>query len=118
MDLHWIAPRSPHPSYDGVPEQDAALQLLTRVKQKQSITSLSLLAMLHLTAQDMFGFLCTLPAHAELLIQQTSQFLLLRAALSLFSAQIWFVFGIALSYMQDLGIGLVELCGAPTGPLL
>jgi len=72
-------------------------------------------------AQDTVGFLdCkrTLPAHAELLTHQYPQVLLLRGALKPLSAQPVLVFGIALTHMQDLALGLVELHAVHAGPPL
>jgi len=72
-------------------------------------------------AQDTVGFLgCehTLAGHAELLINQHPQVLLLRAALNPFSAQPVFVLGIALTHVQDLAHGLVEPHEVRTGPAL
>jgi len=63
-------------------------------------------------AQDMVGFLgCkrTLLAHVELLIHQNPQVLLLRAALEPLSVQPVLMFGITLTHVQDLALGLVEL---------
>jgi len=62
-------------------------------------------------AQDTVGFQgCkhTLPAHVELLVHQYPQ-VLLRAALKSLSAQPVLVFGIALTHVQDLALGLIEL---------
>jgi len=56
--------------------------------------------------------------HVELLINQHSQVLLSRAALNPFSAQPIFVLGIALSHVQDLALGLVELHDVHKGPPL
>ncbi|KAK4827142.1 LOW QUALITY PROTEIN: hypothetical protein QYF61_014736 [Mycteria americana] len=58
----------------------------------------------------------TLPGHGELLINQHPQVLLLRAALNPFSTQPVFVLGIALTHVQDLALGLVELYGVRIGP--
>ncbi|KAK4827563.1 hypothetical protein QYF61_019187 [Mycteria americana] len=72
-------------------------------------------------AQDTVGFLgckCTLPGHVELLINQHPHVLLLRAALNPFSAQPVFVLGIALTHVQDLALGFVELHEVHTGPPL
>ena len=63
-------------------------------------------------AQDMVGFLgckLTLLAHVELLIPQYLQVLVLRAVIEPLSSQPILVFGIALTQMQDLALGLVEL---------
>ncbi|PKU47710.1 hypothetical protein llap_1990 [Limosa lapponica baueri] len=57
-------------------------------------------------------------AHVELLVQQHSQVLLLRAALNPSSAQPVFVPGIAMTRVQDLALGLVELHEVRTGPPL
>ncbi|KAK4823520.1 hypothetical protein QYF61_003029 [Mycteria americana] len=70
-------------------------------------------------AQDIVGFLgCkhTLPGHVELLINQHTQVLLLRAALNPFSAQTVFVLGIAPTHVQDLALGLVDLHEVCMGP--
>ncbi|KAJ7414125.1 hypothetical protein WISP_86696 [Willisornis vidua] len=60
----------------------------------------------------MVGFLgCKriLLALVELLVTQYTQALLVRAGLNPFSAQTVLVLGIALSYVQSLALGLVEL---------
>ena len=57
----------------------------------------------------------TLPAHVELLIHQYPQVLLLRAALEPLSAQPVLVFGITLTHVQDLALGLVELHAVHAG---
>jgi len=72
-------------------------------------------------AQDMVGLLdceCTLPGHAELLVNQLPQVLLLRTALNPFCTQPVFVFGIALTHVQDLALGLVGPHEVHTGPPL
>ena len=64
-------------------------------------------------AQDTVGFLGrrhTLPAHAEFFISQHPKVLLLRAVLNGFSTNPLYVLGIALTQVQDLSPGLVELC--------
>ena len=69
----------------------------------------------------MVGFLgCehTLESHVEVLVNQHPEVLLSRAALSAFSTQPVFVFGIAPNHMQELALGLVELHGVRTGPSL
>jgi len=48
-------------------------------------------------------------AHDDSFINQHSQILLLRAALKPFSTQPVYVLGIALTQVQDLALGLVEL---------
>jgi len=48
----------------------------------------------------------TLLGHAELLIHQYPQGLLLRAALYPFSSQPGFLLGISLTHVQDLALGL------------
>lgn len=66
----------------------------------------------------MFGVLgCkyTLPDHVEFLVNQHAQ-VLLRVALSPFSAQPVFILRIILTYMQDLTLGLVELHEVCRGP--
>ncbi|PKU41506.1 hypothetical protein llap_8184 [Limosa lapponica baueri] len=71
--------------------------------------------------QDVIDFLCcqyTLPTHVKLFIHKHSQVLLLRAALQPFSTQHVFVPGIAMSLVQDLALGLVELHAVCTGPPL
>jgi len=63
-------------------------------------------------AQGTVGCLCcecTLPGCVELLVNQHPQVLLLRVALNSFSTQPVFVLGIALTHVQDLALGLVEL---------
>jgi len=60
----------------------------------------------------------TLLGPAELLITQHPEVLLLRAALSPFSAQPVFVLGIAPTHGQDLALGLVELRDVRMGPPL
>ena len=66
-------------------------------------------------AQDMVG---TLQGHVELLVNQHTQVLLLRASLILFSAQPVFVLEVALTHMQDLALGLVDLYEICMGPPL
>jgi len=51
----------------------------------------------------------TLPGHAELLINQHPQVLLLRAALNPFCTQPVFVLGLASTDVQEFALGLVEL---------
>jgi len=71
--------------------------------------------------QDVVGLLgceCTLVTHVDLLVNQHSQVILLRAALDPFSTQPLFVLGIALTHLQDLALGLVELDEVHTGPPL
>jgi len=60
----------------------------------------------------------TLPGHAELLINQHPQVLLLRAALNSLSVQPVFVLGIAPTHVQDLALGLAELHEVRVGPPL
>lgn len=63
-------------------------------------------------AQDVTGSLgckCTLLGRAELLNHQHPQVLLLRVTFNLSSAQPAFMLGIALKWVQDLPLGLVEL---------
>jgi len=98
----------------GAPELDAGLQVGSHesgaegqnpLPQPAGYPSLD-------AAQDVIGFLgCkhTLPAHVELFIHQYPQVLLLRAALEPLSAQPVLVFGITLTHMQDLALGLIEL---------
>ena len=72
-------------------------------------------------AQDSVGLLgCErkLPGHVELLVNQHPKVLLLRAALTSFSTQPVFVLGIALTHVQDLALGLVELHEVHMGPPL
>jgi len=59
-----------------------------------------------------------LPGHGEFLTNQHPQVLLLRAALNPFSSQPVFVLGIALTHVQDLALGLVQLHRVHMGPLL
>jgi len=66
----------------------------------------------------LLGCDCTLLGHAELLINQHPQVLLLRAALNPLSAQAVVVLGIALTHVQNLALDLVELHEVRTGPLL
>jgi len=58
----------------------------------------------------------TPPGHAELLVNQHLRVLLLRAALNPFSTLS--AVGIAPTHVQDLALGLVELCEVHTGALL
>ncbi|GAB0196099.1 cAMP-dependent protein kinase inhibitor alpha [Grus japonensis] len=107
----------------GPPELDAVLQVgshQSRVEGQDHLprpaghTSFD-------AAQDTVAFLgCkrTLPAHVELLINQYPQVPLLKAALNPFSAQPVVVLGIALTHVQDLALGLVELHEVHMGPLL
>ena len=72
-------------------------------------------------AQDTVGLLgCerTLAAHVESFMNQDPQILLLRVALNPFSTQPVFVLGIALTQVQDLALGLVELHRVGLGPAL
>ena len=57
-------------------------------------------------------------AHVEFPINQHPQVLLSRSALNPFSTQPAFVPGVALTHVQDLALGLVELHDVRTGPLL
>ncbi|KAK4806919.1 LOW QUALITY PROTEIN: hypothetical protein QYF61_012640 [Mycteria americana] len=69
----------------------------------------------------MTGFLgCkrTLPAHVQIFIHQYPQVLLCRAALNPFIPQSVLILGIALTQVQDLVLGLVELHEVHMGPLL
>ncbi|KAK4808149.1 hypothetical protein QYF61_000129 [Mycteria americana] len=66
--------------------------------------------------QDTVGFLgckCTLLGHVELLINNIP-----KPAFNPFSAQPVFVLGIALTHVQDLALGLIELHDVCTGPPL
>ena len=56
--------------------------------------------------------------HVELLINQYSEVLSLRAVLNPFSTQPVSVFGIALTHVPVLALGLVELHEVHTGPPL
>jgi len=104
------------------PELDAVLQMRShqsRVKEQDPLPCPAGHATFD-AAQDVVGFLgckCTLSDHVELLINEHTQVLLLRAALNPFSAQSVFVLGIAPTLVQDLALGLVklhEVCiGAP-----
>ncbi|KAK4829041.1 hypothetical protein QYF61_001846 [Mycteria americana] len=72
-------------------------------------------------AQDAVGFLgCerTLPAHAQLFIHQYPQVLLCRAVLNPFMAQPVSMFGIALTQVLDLALGLVQPHEVRMGPPL
>ncbi|PKU42315.1 rna-directed dna polymerase from mobile element jockey-like [Limosa lapponica baueri] len=60
----------------------------------------------------------TMLAHVELLVHRHPQVLLLRAALNPFCTQPVFVSGIAMSQVQDLALGLVELHEVHMGSLL
>ena len=69
-------------------------------------------------AQYMIGFLCcmlALSTHTEFFIHQHSQVLLLRDVLSTSSFLSAFMFGIALTHMQELALGLAKLCEVHTG---
>ena len=59
-----------------------------------------------------------MPGHIELLFNQHSQVLLLRAALNLLSAQPTSALGIVLIHVQDFVLSLVELHEDRTGPPL
>ena len=92
-----------------------------RADLRARITSLDLLVVSFNAAQDKNGFLgCKrkLQAHAELLINQHLQVLLLRAVLIPFFTQTAFLLGISLARMQDLALGLVEPQDVHTGPPL
>lgn len=73
--------------------------------------------------QDMVGILncCTLLGHAELLVHQLPQVLLLRTVPNSFSAQPLLVLGTAPTQVQHLTLGLVDLhglhMGAPLKPI-
>jgi len=66
----------------------------------------------------LLGCKCTLPVCAELLVSQHPEVLILSAALNPFSAQPVFVLVIALTHVQDLALGLVELHRVCTGKSL
>ncbi|GAB0176690.1 epithelial membrane protein 1 [Grus japonensis] len=69
-------------------------------------------AIMLVCSQDTVGFLgckCTLSAHVELLINQHLPSPSPQAALNPFSTQPIVVLGIALTHVQDLALGLVEL---------
>ncbi|KAK4815471.1 hypothetical protein QYF61_002930 [Mycteria americana] len=71
--------------------------------------------------QDTVGFLgCkhTLLAHVQFFIHHYPQVLLRRAALNPFVPQSVLIQGIALTHVQDVALGLVELHEVCTGPLL
>ncbi|KAK4811117.1 hypothetical protein QYF61_019748 [Mycteria americana] len=93
---------------------------LTTVEWRGRITSLNLLATLHLyAAQDAIGFLgCkrTLPAHVLFFIHQYPQVLLCRAAPNPFIPQPVLILEVAPSQEQDLAFGLVELHEVCMGP--
>ncbi|GAB0186614.1 mitochondrial enolase superfamily member 1 [Grus japonensis] len=107
----------------GTPELDTVLQVGSHQNRVEGQDHLPLPAG-HASfdaAQDTVGFLgCkrTLPAHVELFINQHPQVLLLRAAFNPFLAQPVVVLGIALTHMQDLALGLVELHEFRMGPPL
>jgi len=107
----------------GAPELDAVLQVKShksRVKGQNKLPRPAGHACLD-AARDTAGFLgckCALPAHVELLIHQYPQVLLLRTTLESLSTQPVLVFGIALTQMQDLALGLVELHVVHAGPPL
>lgn len=63
------------------------------------------------------GFVACKLSLAELLVNQQPQ-VILRTALKPFSAQPVFLLGIALTLVQDLELGLVEVHGFCTGPPL
>jgi len=60
----------------------------------------------------------TLQAHVQLLIHQYRQVLLSRAALNPFISQPVLISGVALAWVQDLALGLVEPHEVHTGPPL
>jgi len=99
----------------GAPELDAGLQVgshESRVKGQNHLSRPTGHAALD-AAQDMVGFLgCkrTLPAHAELLIHQHPQVLLLRAAQEPLSAQPVLVFGIAPTHVAEDVSGGAQDC--------
>jgi len=66
----------------------------------------------------LLGCECTLSARVQLFIHQYPQVLLGRAALKPFIVQAMLILGIALTHMQDLVLGLVELHEVHAGPLL
>ena len=59
-----------------------------------------------------------MPGHMGFLVNQDPQVLLLRAALNVFSTQPVSVLGVALTHVQDLALGLVELHEVQIGPSL
>jgi len=60
----------------------------------------------------------TLVAHVQLFIHQYPQVLVLRGALNPFILQPVLIVGLALTHVQHLALGLVELHEVHTGPLL
>ncbi|KAK4831476.1 hypothetical protein QYF61_017724 [Mycteria americana] len=107
----------------GAPELDAVLQVESHQSGAEGQNHLCRPAghASFYAAQDTVGLLgCerTLSAHIELLINQQPQVLLLRAAFSPFFSQPVFVLGIALTHVQDLALGLVELHEGHMGPRL
>ncbi|KAK4832535.1 hypothetical protein QYF61_023867 [Mycteria americana] len=74
-----------------------------------------------LPVKDTIGFLgckCTLLAHVQFFIHQYPQGLLPRAALNPFIPHSVLILGIALTQVQNLALGLVELHEVHRGPLL
>ena len=66
----------------------------------------------------LLGYEHTLPGHVELLVNQHPQVVLLRVSPNPFSDHPVSVLGIALTHVQDLAHGLVELHEVLTGPPL
>ena len=104
------------------PELDTVLQVGSQQREVEGQNHLSQPAGHAFdAAQDTVGLLdCerTLLGHVELLINQHPQVLLLRVALNPFSAQPVVVLVIALTHVQDLALGLVDLHEVRMGPLL
>ncbi|KAK4807044.1 hypothetical protein QYF61_018385 [Mycteria americana] len=105
------------------PELDAVLQVGSHqsgIEEQNHLPRLAGHASFD-AAQDAVGFLgCkhTLTAHVQLFIYQYPQVLLHRAALNPFIPQSLLIWGIALTQVQDLALGLVELHESRMGPLL
>ncbi|PKU46486.1 hypothetical protein llap_3205 [Limosa lapponica baueri] len=108
------------PSVLMTPELDAVLQMGSPESRAEGQNRLPQPAghASFYAAQDAGGVLgcqSTLPAHGKLLIHEHSQVLLLRASLQPLSPQPVFVPGIAMSQVQDLALGLVDLHEVCTG---
>ncbi|KAK4810951.1 hypothetical protein QYF61_013359 [Mycteria americana] len=107
----------------GTPELDAVLQVgshQSRVGGQNHLPRPAGHASFD-AAQDTIGFLgCeyTLLAHVQLFIHQYPQVLLCRAVLNPFIPQSVLIMGIALTQVQALALGLVELHEGHMGPLL
>lgn len=115
-----LAPVGPCPSDVGPQKWRQHLQVGSHLSRTEGQNPPSLTALAVGSSQYMgaSGLSVHIVNPVELLIYQHSQILFPRAAPCSFFAQPMFVLGIALTHMQDLGLGLVELRKVHTDPLL